>query len=523
MALPAQAQVFDCPECQYKTILGVDESITGVRGYAGTEVVLTGSYVNSSGVAQGQWWLGSLETGAGTAYPVSPVLSGQTVTSSIYYGPNTALFDPSLGNGNIRVVGSYQYAESPPAVKCPSPGGGSPSAGACNHGVMYTGPVSGIAGTWMQIDVPSTCAGGTVANTIPHSTMGDLVVGNYDLLGQPGAFNAFIYNIARGSCTPFNLHPIFGTDDLITAYGIWQNGIGSSDYTIAGGARHEGLNTAFLVDYNPATGFSNLAYFGEDSLVGLSHFEGITGRDGGYNLVGTVVGPTDTGAVFASIDRRLDGSFGRATWVPLKYPDSGLSTGNTVYQNYAMGIYTKPSTGKTIRSYVVRVPGPVQGQVRSGTAIQVGTAPAPDGSGRGSLRISGVFTFEGPINLAAAGATVRILAGLNEGGSGGDLVLDDELTLGAAGRNTATTARFKSAPGVTPGIEVTIGSRGRGQFNLLLDMSRATIDVPAACPRPELATVIEVDDGTNRPLRVAFDQSWQCLQRGGKVEYLRAP
>src|SRR5262245_27463464 len=179
MALSAEAHVFDCPNCQYQTILGVNESITGVRGYTDTQVVLTGSYADSSGVPQGQWWLGSLETRVGKRYPVPPVFRRQTVTSSIYYGPNTAMFDPGLGN-NIRVVGSYQYAESNPAVKCPRPGG-SPSAGACNHGVMYTGPVSGIGGTWTQIDVPSTCAGGaTVANTIPHSTMGDLVVGNYD-------------------------------------------------------------------------------------------------------------------------------------------------------------------------------------------------------------------------------------------------------------------------------------------------------------------------------------------------------
>ena len=165
---------------------------------------------------------------------------------------------------------------------------------------------------------------------------------------------------------------------------------------------------------------------------------------------------------------------------------------------------------------------PVQGQIRSGTAIQVGVAPARDGSGRGSLKISGVFAFEGPINLAAAGATVSILAGLNERGSG-ELVLNGELTLPADGRNTAKTARFKTAPGETPAAEVTIGSRGRGQFTLLLDMSRATIDVPGACPRPELATTIKVDDGTNPPLRIAIEQPWQCLKRGTKVEYLRTP
>jgi hypothetical protein len=131
------------------------------------------------------------------------------------------------------------------------------------------------------------------------------------------------------------------------------------------------------------------------------------------------------------------------------------------------------------------VRGPARGQIRSGTAIQVGVAPARDGSGRGRLRISGAFAVDGPINLAAAGATVRILAGLNERGSGDDLVLDGVLTLASDARNTATTARFRTPPGETPAAEVTIGSRGRGQFTLLLDMSRTAIDVPEACPQPE--------------------------------------
>jgi hypothetical protein len=165
----------------------------------------------------------------------------------------------------------------------------------------------------------------------------------------------------------------------------------------------------------------------------------------------------------------------------------------------------------------------VSGEIRSGTAINVDTAPAPDGSGRGSFRISGVFPFDGPINLGAGGATVRILAGLDQGGSGGDLVLNSVLTLDADGRNTATTARFKTARGETPRAEVTIGSRGRGRFTILLEISSTTIDVPVACPRPALATAIEVDDVTNPRLRIAFDQPWQCLERGSKVQYLRTP
>jgi hypothetical protein len=104
---------------------------------------------------------------------------------------------------------------------------------------------------------------------------------------------------------------------LTTAYGIWQNGNGSA-YTIAGGSRHEGINQAFLVDYNPSTGFSNLTYFHPGSPAGFTHFEGITGRAGGYNLVGT----TTAGAVFVSINRSPSGAFGSATWVRVKYPGS---------------------------------------------------------------------------------------------------------------------------------------------------------------------------------------------------------
>ena len=478
MAVPAQAQVFDCPTCQYETILGVNESITGVRGYDSTGVVLTGSYVENGGAPQGQWWQGSLQTGSGTTYRVSPALSGQTVTSSIYYGPNTALFDPGLGSGNIRVVGSYQYKESPPAVH--------------DHGVMYTGPLNGTGptATWTQIDVPSTCAGGTVANTIPHSTMGDLVVGNYDLLGAPGSFNAFVYNISTSSCTPFAFDPIFGTDALITAYGVWQNGIGSSHYTIAGGARHEGINQAFLVDYSPTTGFSNPTYFREDSLAGVSHFEGITGRDGGYNLVGTVVGPGDRGAVFVSIDRRPDGTFGRATWVPIKYPDAPLPSAQPSSAPGIRSSKTTPWGFTPNRAY----PGwsratwswfPASARANSQRHGHPGRrGPGSRWKRARGLKISGVFAFGGPINLAAAGATVSILAGLNEGGSGGELVLGVPLKLAADARNTAKTSRFKTGRGETPGAEVTIGNHGRGQFCLPLAISRTTIDEPAGCPRP---------------------------------------
>jgi hypothetical protein len=315
-AAVAVSAAFHCQaEVSYSTILDLNQSVTGVRGYDSTTVILTGS-VQSSGATVGMWWQGSLDTGIGTIYAPVPTFSGQTVTTSIFYGPNTALFDPGLGAGNIRVAGSYQYSES----------------SVLNHGFLYTGPVSGTGGTWTQIDVPGSAVGGaTVENTIPHSNMGDFVVGNYDLQGMPASGNAFLYKISDASWTIFDFG---GTANLTSAYGIWQNGADS--YTIAGGSQHLGVNKAFLADYTPSTGlFTSLTFFEYDGAPGVTHFEGITAVEGGYNVIAT----TDSGAAFAFIPRNVGGTFGEAVWTAIAYPGSGLTTGDTVYQNVAMGIY----------------------------------------------------------------------------------------------------------------------------------------------------------------------------------------
>ena len=333
----------------YSTILKKNESVTGVRGYdANNNVLLTGSYL-SGGKTQGMWWLGSLDNGVGAYYKITPKISNETVTSSLFYGPNTALFNPSLGAGNVRIVGSYQNSRS--------------TTNNLNHGLIYTGPLNGQNGTWTSIDVTRlilrqagviTNTNG-IANTIPHSTMGNLVVGNYDMAGGlTNTGNAFIYNIASNSWTIFS-PTNSGTAPIgTTAYGIWQNGSNSASYTIAGGALTNGTNTAFLVDYNSATGsFSNLTYFADSNVPGFTHFEGITAFGNGYNLVAT----TANGPALVSIDRTAGpvSAFGSATWTPINYPGSWLSTGNTVFKNYALGIYFSAGGLSLENSYVVRI------------------------------------------------------------------------------------------------------------------------------------------------------------------------
>ena len=337
------------PAAAYSTILGNNDSVTGVRGYdAKNNVLLTGSYLKKTAYhltsIQGMWWLGSLDNGVGAYYTIAPKISNEVVTSSLFYGPNTALFNPSLGAGNVRIVGSYQNSQS--------------TSNNLNHGLIYTGPLNGKNGTWARIDVPTsslTNVGVSVANTIPHSTMGNLVVGNYDMAGGlTNTGNAFIYNIASNNWTIFS-PTNSGTAPIgTTAYGIWQNGSSSTSYTIAGGALTNGTNTAFLVDYNSATGsFTNLTYFPDPAQQGLTHFEGITQFGSGYNLVAT----TANGPALVSIGRTAgpDSPFGSATWTPINYPGSWLSTGNTVFKNYALGIYFATGGLSLENSYVVRI------------------------------------------------------------------------------------------------------------------------------------------------------------------------
>jgi hypothetical protein len=167
--------------------------------------------------------------------------------------------------------------------------------------------------------------------------MGDMVVGYYDLQGVPASANAFIYNMATETWTIFD-DPFGGTDQLTTAYGIWQNGIGSSSYTIVGGSNHGiGINQAYLVDYDSVTGvFSNLKFYSiDDEPDSGSVFEGITAVPGGFNLIAQ--GLDQVAMAYVSVNP--DGTFGEAHWTDIGMPGTTMSTGNSIYQGFVMGAY----------------------------------------------------------------------------------------------------------------------------------------------------------------------------------------
>jgi hypothetical protein len=242
------------------------------------------------------------------------------LTAATFYGPDTHSFNPeAIPAGQVRAVGSYQSSSSP--------------TGVLNRGMIYLGPLSGRGGAWTSIDVPAhgqhtvghvrACPRARrncfVMNTIAHSTMGDLVVGNYDLNPSvPGGVisaNAFIYNVTRHQWTLLRLGGSLSSKT--TLYGIWQNGgPASPDYTLAGGSSAHGSSPrgnqrAFLMNYNERTGaFGKPKYYTYGNAPALvTHFEGITAVPGGFNLV-AVSSAEAASMAFVPVTGR---SLGRAT------------------------------------------------------------------------------------------------------------------------------------------------------------------------------------------------------------------
>lgn len=325
--------------------------ITGIRGYDNVNdlVFMTGSYETGvGGNTIALLYQGSLTTQVGTWRAFNPVFTDQTVTSSTLYGPNSFLYDSSLGPNGVRAVGSYKYDES--------------TIEDADHGYIYQGTLS--SGTYTQIDAPSSIAGGsTVINTIAHSTMGQLVVGNFDTQLSTG--HAFIYNLSPGEGQEqwISMNP--GGSQSVTAYGIWYNSE-TDVYTIAGGysdLNHLGLDAGYLVDYDLTNNtFSNYTtfQFQEEPLTSvISHFDGITmADDGSFHLTGDQIS-IETGeefGFFASISRDEEGGFGPAVWASIEYPGAVLTSGNTIYKNTVLGIFEDGEN--PTQSYAATVPEP---------------------------------------------------------------------------------------------------------------------------------------------------------------------
>lgn len=314
--------------------------LTGVRGVKNSieQVYISGWYQppGEDSIAEAFVYKGDLE-GRGTWHNLSyPSSIGRTVVNTNLYGPNNGK-QPN----HIQVVGNYTTEET----------------GTKAIGCLYEGPLDG-SGKWTTI-IPSLSSK-PVLNTICHSTMGGLVVGNYDTSLIQG--KAFIYDIS----TKQYYDIVKNKAKSITAYGIWHNG--GNHYTICGGYTNlnikSGVDSGYLVDWDNKEKklFNWKSYsFNNNPLKAIiTHFDGITSDGcGGYNLTGDWIGiksHEENLAFFAHVKRnKCNKSFEKARWLSISYPLMGSKTsGNTVYKNNVLGVYSIPNS-ETVNGYVAEI------------------------------------------------------------------------------------------------------------------------------------------------------------------------
>ena len=310
---------FYCPNTVNVSFPGV----SGVRQVYGQEslVYVTGVYVQY-GSSHAFLYKGSVLGGGNCSEFNFPSAPGRTVTSTSLYGPD------NNGYGQVVVVGSYTTLESGPIAQ---------------QGLLYIGAADGATLNGYKTLYPTSLTSESIINTLGHSTMGGIVVGNYNTVKEKG--KAFIYDI--NTDTYYSLEPTPGNTGTMTAYGIWYNG--GTSYTIAGGysdATAGGTNIGFITDWDSVShtvsNFTTLNYNNLPANQVGTHFEGITGDgSGGYNLAADweYLGQK-TSPAFANIKRNSDGSFATPTWVGYNYfPGSSWTSANTVYENYILGLY----------------------------------------------------------------------------------------------------------------------------------------------------------------------------------------
>jgi MYXO-CTERM domain-containing protein len=337
---------------QIQSILPAHYGVTGIRQDSGGNVLITGGTDSPSlnTLSPAFLYYGALDaipsaTNGTGLYTYTPSFGGVAITGGAqFYGPNTPLFNPSIGSGNIRAVGAYRATLSAPY----------------QDGMIYTGPVggNGTNGTWTSIQVPAN-GSNLVGDTIPHSTMGDLVVGNFDLQSNVAAGQGFIYDMANPS-SPWSTFSLGSYST--TFYGIWQNGGPfSTKYTVVGGIS-DVINggKGLVFNYDSSTQIisnqTQLSFNNDPSVI--THFEGISAVDGGFSLTSTTL----QGAGYAFLPVNNDGSFGTPTWTAItnNINPSAATTGDTVIDNRVLGVF---SSGGAVSSYITTTtPVPEPGQ-----------------------------------------------------------------------------------------------------------------------------------------------------------------
>lgn len=294
--------------------------LTGIRQVRNSsKVFISGFYIPVSGTPISFVYKGCIN-GKGTFNNLNYPLAN-TITN--LYGPNNGI------NGSIQVVGNYTNELG-------------------TFGCLYEGDLNG-SGTWITIVPPNAI------NTICHSTMGNLIVGNYNTEPDLTISKAFIYDIK--TFTYYDIINPVNSLSTIYAYGIWHNH--NQSYTICGGYSTDIINVAYVADWDNNTHTMNnyQAFVYENNpLTALkTHFNGISGIEcHRYSLVGDWIGIASINneiGFFAVIKRDASGNFyPKAKWTGISFANQLITSGNSVSDSTVVGVYT--NGGDNVNGYV---------------------------------------------------------------------------------------------------------------------------------------------------------------------------
>ena len=296
----------------------------GIRYLSDNFYITCGTYSNQTGVLN----IGSIEQ-----YNPSnnyTVIYPESVTTSVY-GPNY------VGNGIYSLVGSYKKN---------------------NDGNVYGFYFYGLTSDLSNPNNYKTLfTGGNY--TYLHSTMENLLVGNYDNILKYGTFNlplgpisAFLFIINIGK----KIEIVYPGSISNTVYGVWYNG--NNSYTLCGGYSNYAISitdvysknglprpidNAYLVNYNAITNtfinWTSINYPNSNNL--LTHFEGISSSSPNkYELAADTINSDKTNniASYINVSTDLVGNFIVDKWTDIKYPLPGtITSANSVSNNILVG------------------------------------------------------------------------------------------------------------------------------------------------------------------------------------------
>ncbi len=312
------------------------QPVTGWQGIRSADTA--GQYlISGTSGSNGLFFDGTI-AGVGTSYAVN--FPGAANTS--VYGPD------NLGGGALRLVGSYRTSNTTAVTV---------------NGFLFQGTTADLSNSanYRTIDYP-----GATYNYV-HSSMGGLVVGNYDSALAHGQYSlplgpghGYIYDVASKT---FLTDVVFPDSISNSVYGIWYNG--GTSYTLCGGTsgspvnnftnQNQPLGKGFLVDYDSATGqFSHWASFSDPSGHNyITHFEGISSVEKGVYTLNADSAQSGSAnpaqGSWVSVTRNADGLFGTGRWVSLNYPGidstTNVTSSNSVIGQQVVGIVIGPQSG----------------------------------------------------------------------------------------------------------------------------------------------------------------------------------